>query len=83
VIALIVGLITISILGDLPGKINPSYSFHLAWTVSFTWFAFIGAAAVLLVGIWFKTPDETLSKAERREIQAQTGEDVPLAMRAG
>ncbi len=80
---LVAGLLTTSILGDLPGKINKHLSLHLAWEVSFTWFAFIGAVAVLLVGIWFKTPDEVLAKAERREAEAQSGEDVPLAMRTG
>ena len=83
VISLIAGLMATSILGDLPGKMNPSWSLHLGWQVSFTWFAFIGAATVLAVGIWFKTPVEALERAERRAQSALTGDDVPLALREG
>jgi SSS family transporter len=83
VAGLIVGLLAVSILGDLPGKINKHLSLNLCWQISFTWYAFIGAAAVLLVGVWFKTPNEVLRRAALREHQAQTGEDVPLAMRSG
>jgi len=79
--ALIVGLLATTILGDLPGKISKSYSLHIPWDVSFTWFGFIGATAVLLVGIWFRTPASVLEKAEERAKQAEDGVDVPLAMR--
>ncbi|HEY3783510.1 MAG TPA: hypothetical protein VGL56_20695 [Fimbriimonadaceae bacterium] len=56
--------------------------FYLPWDVSFTWFGFIGAVAVLSVGLWFRTPDQVLVKAEERAKQAEDGVDVPLAMRA-
>ncbi len=82
VVALVAGLVATSVLGDLPGKISPSLSLHLAWTVSFTWFAFIGAVVVIAVGIWFKTPEEVLRQAEKRAAQAESGVDDPLAMRA-
>ena len=82
---LMAGLVATTILGDLPGKISKGASMkiwlHLTWEVSFTWFAFIGAVAVLLVGIWFKTPDHVLVKAEERAKQAEEGIDLPLAMR--
>lgn len=80
-IALIAGLLATSILGDLPGKLNPRWSIHLPLEVSFTWFAFIGAAAVLLVGIWFRTPDAVVAAARERATEASTGADVPLALR--
>ena len=81
VIALIAGLLSTSILGDLPGKLNPHWSLHLGWEVSFTWFAFIGAITVVLAGIWFKTPDSVLASAKQRAIQAETMGDSPLALR--
>lgn len=81
VAALIAGLLATSILGDLPGKFNPAWSIHLGWEVSFTWFAFIGAAAVLAVGLWFKTPESVREEARKRAIQAETQGDVPLALR--
>lgn len=79
--ALGAGLLSTSVLGDLPGKINPSWSLHFGWQVSFTWFAFIGAATVILVGVWFRTPTEVLAGAVSRAEQASSGEDVPLALR--
>lgn len=62
--ALVAGLLTTSIMGDLPGKINVNWSLHLPVTVSFTWFAFIGALAVIVVGVWFKTPEDILAAAD-------------------
>jgi SSS family transporter len=49
--------------------------------VSFTWFAMIGAMAVFVIGIFFKTPAETLESARRRAIEADRGEDKPVALR--
>ena len=81
VVALFAGLIATSVFGDLPGKLNPHWSIHFGWDVSFTWFAFIGASAVLLVGIWFKTPASVIESAKQRAIQAETMGDTPLALR--
>ena len=81
VIALIAGLAATSVLGDLPGKVNPAWSLHLGWQVSFTWFAFIGAVTVLAVGIWFRTPSEALDRAYQREKDALSDDDRPLALR--
>ncbi len=81
VAGLAAGLVATSVFGDLPGKLNPAWSIHLGWDVSFTWFAFIGAFAVLAVGIWFRTPKSVLEAAAVRALQAETGGDVPLALR--
>jgi SSS family solute:Na+ symporter len=78
---LVAGLLATTIIGDLPGKINPPWSFHLAWDVSFTWFAFIGALVTFGVGVWFKTPPHVIEMAEERSRQASSGEDVPIALR--
>jgi len=81
-LGLFAGLVSTSVLGDLPGKISPALSLHIGWSISFTWFAFIGAATVLLVGVWFRTPPSALERANERAQQAQAGDDVPLALRA-
>lgn len=87
VVATVVGLVATVVLGDLPGSLNkdwsllnPALPFHLPYKVSFTWFALIGAAAVVLVGMWWKTPQSVLDAAEERARQA-TEDDSPLAMR--
>jgi SSS family transporter len=49
--------------------------------VAFTWFALIGAVVVFVVGMLFRTPDEVLERARRREEEAQRGLDVPVALR--
>ena len=49
--------------------------------VSFTWWAMIGALVVFSVGVLFRTPDPVLESAARHADQAQTAEDVPLALR--
>lgn len=79
-VALVCGLLATTILGDLPGKVNPAWKVPLPLTVSFTWFAFIGAAVVFAVGIWWRTPASVLERAEERARQAET-DDSPLAMR--
>jgi len=50
--------------------------------VSFTWWPLIGALVVFCVGVLFRTPDEVVESAARHAQQAQTAEDVPLALRA-
>jgi SSS family solute:Na+ symporter len=49
--------------------------------VSFTWWAMIGALVVFCVGVLFRTPDPVLESAARQADEAQTAEDVPLALR--
>src|SRR5262245_34569714 len=55
-----------------------------AWIpeVSFTWWPLIGALVVFCVGVLFRTPDHVVEFAARHAQQAQTAEDVPLALRA-
>src|SRR5439155_1552358 len=48
---------------------------------SLTWWALMGALVVFCVGALFRTPDPVLESAARQADQAQTGEDVPLALR--
>jgi Na+/proline symporter len=54
---------------------------HGVPTVSFTWFALIGALVVLAVGLLFRTPDRVLDAAVARAEQARLGEDKPVALR--
>src|SRR5207249_12009764 len=49
--------------------------------VSFTRWAILGALVVFCVAALFRTPDPVLESAARQADQAQTGEDVPLALR--
>ena len=49
--------------------------------VSFTWWAMIGALVVFGVGVFFRTPARVLESAARHAEEAQTAEDVPLALR--
>jgi len=49
--------------------------------VSFTWWPMIGALVVFCVGVLFRTPDQVLESAARQAEEAQTAEDVPLALR--
>lgn len=83
IIALICGLLATSILGDLPGKVSSKLSISAPWlpNISFTWYALIGAAAVLLVGIWFRTPAEVIEGSLQRANQAEANDELPLAMR--
>jgi SSS family solute:Na+ symporter len=91
-IAITVGLVTTIILGELHivtlNLLAPLFGLHNhfvrpAWlpSVSFTWFAAIGAVIVVFVGILFPTPKRALDIAELRAKQAATGEDKPMAMR--
>jgi solute:Na+ symporter, SSS family len=49
--------------------------------VSFTWWAMIGALVVFGVGVLFRTPQPVLASAARHAHDAQTGDDVPVALR--
>jgi Na+/proline symporter len=78
VVAVIVGLLTTGFLGDLPARLtNDNTSvlkmFPFVPTISFTWFALIGAVVVFLVGLFFRTPAAVLERARRKE---ETGEGV-------
>jgi SSS family transporter len=63
-IALVLGLLATTIVGDLPGKMNPAWKIPWPWEVSFTWFALIGAVVVFLVGVLFATPPKVLEEAQ-------------------
>ena len=43
--------------------------------------ALIGALVVFLVGVLFSTPQRVLDEAQRKKLEAQSGEDKPLALR--
>ena len=49
--------------------------------VSFTWFALIGATAVFAIGVLFKTPEPVLESARTCAIEAERGDDRPVALR--
>ena len=49
--------------------------------VAFTWYALIGALVVFVVGVLFATPQRVLDEAQRKKLEAQSGEDKPLALR--
>jgi Na+/proline symporter len=51
-------------------------------TISFTWFAMIGAIVVFGVGVFFRTPQHVLDEAERIRAAADREGDKPLATRA-
>ena len=87
IIAIAVGLLTTGYLGDLHIKVLDPLGIHIehpAWlpTISFTWFALIGALTVVLVGVWFTTPPEVLAAAKRR-IEHPSDDDAPLVLREG
>ena len=87
ILAIIVGLFVTGFLGDLHIKVLDPFGVkipHPEWlpTISFTWFALIGAFTVFLVGVWFTTPPSVLEEAKRTREEADTN-DVPLALRDG
>jgi Na+/proline symporter len=85
-VAVSAGLLTTIILGDVYVPLLNLVGFHgvkhPAWlpTVSFTWWALLGALVVFLVGVLFRTPERVLAEAERRAEEALT-DDRPLALR--
>lgn len=50
-------------------------------TVSFTWYALVGAIAVFFVGMLFRTPAEAIARAVRQGEIADAGEDKPVHLR--
>jgi len=67
-IAVVAGLLTTGILGYYQ-------------VVSFTWFALIGAAVVVAIGIWFRTPDAAIELAVRARESGIDEGDVPMFFR--
>lgn len=91
-IAISAGLLATVIVGKLDVMIVNSVAplFGFAGTlqhpasipeVSFTWWAMIGALVVFCVGVLFRTPEPVLESAARQADQAQTADDVPVALR--
>jgi SSS family transporter len=91
-LAISVGLLTTIVLGglhiDFANLLAPILGIEGTFVrprwlpfVSFTWFALIGAVAVVLVGILFRTPVDVLAEADRRAEEAHREEEKPLALR--
>jgi Na+/proline symporter len=92
VLAITLGLASTVVLGglhlDLANLVAPAFGspanfVRPRWLpeVSFTWFGLVGSAVVFVVGILFRTPAAVLDAARQKAIQAQTGEDKPMALR--
>ncbi len=91
-IAISAGLLATVIVGKLDvmivNGVAPLFGFDGAYRhpafipeVSFTWWAMIGALVVFSVGVLFRTPAPVLESATRHADDAQTGDDVPVALR--
>lgn len=91
-IAITAGLLTTTVLGELhiiaANLVAPLLGIHDKFVrpdwlpkVSFTWFALIGALVVFAVGVLFRTPSSVLVEAERKALEAERGEDRPMALR--
>jgi SSS family solute:Na+ symporter len=91
-IAITLGLVSTVVLGDLhiqaANLVAPLFGYHHVFlrpgwlpTVSFTWFAMIGAVVVFVVGVLFRTPPSVLAAAHRKAEAAQGGDDRPMALR--
>jgi Na+/proline symporter len=81
---IVVGKLNITILNAMAPLFGITWTFRQpVWIpeVSFTWWAMIGAFVVFGVGVLFRTPAHVLQSAARHAAQAQTAEDVPLALR--
>ena len=90
-IAITVGLLTTVILGGLHidaanlvmSTVGSERRFASSLPqVAFTWFAMIGALVVLVVGLFFRTPEDVLDAADRIRATAEREGDKPLATRA-
>ncbi|HVT89578.1 MAG TPA: hypothetical protein VHD56_12050 [Tepidisphaeraceae bacterium] len=81
ILAITAGLITTAYLGGLHvmlfGLMDITFP-QPPIKVSFTWFAFIGAMVVFIVGLFFSTPKEVLEQVDR---QAARADDRPMDMR--
>lgn len=66
-----------SLFGQGATYVRPAWLPH----VSFAWFATLGALVVFAVAVLFPTPTRALEAARRQAEEAQSGEDVPLALR--
>src|SRR5688572_5530699 len=93
IIAITAGLIATVILGELhviaANLVAPLVGAEANFVrppwlpkVAFTWFALIGAAVVLAVGLLFRTPQEVRDNAKRIAEEA-TRDDRPMALRDG
>jgi SSS family transporter len=88
-IAITCGLIATIVLGHLHVELanliagRPGTYAAPAWLpkVAFTWFALIGAVVVVLVGVFFRTPEHVLLAAQRTRGEAHQ-DDRPVALRA-
>ncbi|HYE21657.1 MAG TPA: sodium:solute symporter [Tepidisphaeraceae bacterium] len=91
-LAITAGLLTTIVLGGLhvelanlcSGLLGSDVRFKRPiWLprVAFTWFALVGATAVFLVGMLYRTPPTVLEKAKARAAEAAAGEDRPIALR--
>ena len=49
--------------------------------VSFTWFALIGSAVVVMIGVWFRTPASAIALAKRARESGIDEGDVPMFLR--
>jgi SSS family solute:Na+ symporter len=85
VIAVSLGLLTTIVLGglhiDALNLVSKQQYVSSLPTISFTWFAMIGAVVVFTVGVFFRTPESALAEARRILASAETESDKPLAVR--
>jgi Na+/proline symporter len=87
IIAITLGLIATIVLGHLHVELANLLVGHGTYTapkwlpkVAFTWFALIGAVVVVIVGVFFRTPEHVLVAAQRQREDAHTDER-PVALR--
>jgi Na+/proline symporter len=86
IIAITLGLCATIYLGGLHNDLLDLIGLH-QWThrpiitVSFTWFALVGAVVVCVVGLFFRTPETIVQQARQRRTEADQGADVPIALR--
>lgn len=63
----------------LPKGAEPYH--NLLPPIAFTWWGMIGALIVVVIGVFFRTPQHVVDSAKRRMEQAKSADDRPLAMR--
>lgn len=93
IVAVTLGLLTTTVLGKLHidllkvlGVPEAGLQRVESWQkslpeIKFTWYAVIGAAVVLVVGLLASTPKHVLEAARRRALQAHEQENRPMALR--